>query len=87
MKRHIGLKRFYAAFILIFLYAPIATLMVLSFNASKSRSHWGGFTLEWYSSLFGDERIMQAFRNTIVIALMHYKLCTEKSTKQKLEQY
>ena len=38
---------FYMVIILIFLYAPILTMMVLSFNASKSRTQWGGFTLEW----------------------------------------
>ena len=39
---------FYLVIILIFLYAPIFTMMVLSFNQSKSRTHWGGFTLSWY---------------------------------------
>ena len=70
MKRHKGVKLFYTALILIFLYAPIITLMVLSFNSSKSRSHWGGFTTEWYTSLIGDDAIMAAFSNTVLIALL-----------------
>ena len=37
-------KKIYIALIFLFLYAPIATLMVLSFNASKTRAKWGGFT-------------------------------------------
>ena len=35
------------ALIFILLYAPIVTLVVLSFNASKTRAKWGGFTLHW----------------------------------------
>ena len=38
-------ENFYLVLVLVFLYAPIAVMMVLSFNRSKSRSHWGGFTL------------------------------------------
>ena len=40
-------ENFYLVLVLVFLYAPIAVMMVLSFNSSKSRSHWGGFTLQW----------------------------------------
>ena len=40
-------ENFYLVIILIFLYAPIATMAVLSFNNSKSRTQWGGFTLKW----------------------------------------
>ena len=48
-------RNIYLALILILMYAPIVTLMILSFNASKSRSKWGGFTLKWYGSLFKDD--------------------------------
>ena len=43
---------FYLVLVLIFLYAPILVMMVLSFNSSKSRSQWGGFTLQWYKQMF-----------------------------------
>ena len=43
--------RIYLALIFIFLYAPIATLIVLSFNESRFRGKWGGFSLKWYESL------------------------------------
>ena len=56
--------------IIFFLYAPIATLIVLSFNASKSRAKWGGFTFKWFISLFRDEEILLAFRNTLLIAVI-----------------
>ncbi|MGO5548513.1 extracellular solute-binding protein [Lachnospiraceae bacterium LCP19S3_B12] len=64
------LKKVYMALILILLYAPIATLVVLSFNASKSRAKWGGFTTKWYVSLFQNDEIMQALYTTLIIALL-----------------
>lgn len=63
-------KHIYTALIFLFLYAPIATLMVLSFNASKTRSKWGGFTINWYSRLFQNEEILEALGNTLLIAVV-----------------
>ncbi len=68
--RFSGIKKLYIALIFIFMYAPIALLIVQSFNRSKSRGHWGGFTLNWYRSLFTDAEIGQAFINTILLALI-----------------
>ena len=68
MKRF--LERFYIIIIFIFLYAPIVTLMILSFNNSRTRAKWGGFTLAWYSSLFENQTIMQALYNTLFIAIV-----------------
>ena len=70
------LKRIYMALILILLYAPLATLIVLSFNASKSRAKWGGFTTKWYVALFQNDEIMQALYTTLVIALLASILAT-----------
>ena len=70
------LKRFYLILIFIILYAPIVTLMVLSFNDSKSRSKWGGFTGKWYISLFQNEAIMNALYTTLVIALLSALIAT-----------
>ena len=63
-------KKIYVGLIFIFLYAPIATLMVLSFNASRTRAKWGGFTVKWYFSLFENREIMQALWNTLLIAFV-----------------
>lgn len=63
-----SLQKLYLALIFIILYAPIVTLMVLSFNQSKTRSKWGGFTLKWYKELFQNEQIMSAFYTTLIIA-------------------
>ncbi len=61
-------KKFYLFLICFFLYAPILTLIVLSFNSSKTRAKWGGFTLKWYGSLFQNEQIMNALETTLLIA-------------------
>ena len=61
---------FYLVFVLIFLYAPILTMMVLSFNTSKSRTDWGGFTLDWYVQMFESSSIMDALYNTLLIAFI-----------------
>ena len=65
-----SLQKLYLALIFIILYAPIVTLMVLSFNQSKTRSKWGGFTLKWYRELFQNEQIMSAFYTTLIIAFL-----------------
>lgn len=64
------LRNIYIGCILILLYAPIATLIVLSFNASKTRAKWGGFTLKWYRELFQNEAIMDALSHTLLIAFL-----------------
>lgn len=63
-------KRLYASLIFIFLYAPIVVLIVFSFNESKSRANWTGFTFKWYIELFKDKQIMTSLNYTISIALI-----------------
>ena len=70
--------------IIIFLYAPIATLVVLSFNDSKTRSKWGGFTGRWYVSLFQDDAIMNALYTTLIIALLSAFIATVVGTAASL---
>lgn len=71
-----SLKRFYLILIFIFLYAPIATLVILSFNNSKTRAKWGGFTTKWYEHLFHNEQILNALSNTLLIALFSSIIAT-----------
>ena len=53
----------------IFLYLPIVILVIFSFNASKYASGtWRGFTLQWYASLFSNEAIRVALKNTLIVA-------------------
>lgn len=69
-------KKIYITLIFIFLYAPIITLIILSFNASKTRAKWGGFTLKWYKNLFENEIILQALWNTLLIAFLSALIAT-----------
>lgn len=77
--RNIATK-IYIALIFIFLYAPIATLMVLSFNASKTRAKWGGFTVKWYISLFQNSDILNALSTTLIIAVSSALIATAIGT-------
>ena len=70
------LQKIYIGLIFVFLYAPIVTLMVLSFNASRTRAKWGGFTLKWYSELFQNSIILEALYNTLLIAFLSSAIAT-----------
>ncbi|MBO6112459.1 MAG: ABC transporter permease [Lachnospiraceae bacterium] len=64
------ISRFYVAIIAVFLYAPIAVLIVLSFNKSRSRVVWEGFTLDWYISLIHNRQIQSALMTTLALAFL-----------------
>ena len=64
------LKNAYLSFILLFTYIPILVMVVLSFNSSKSRVNFTGFSVKWYQQMLSDRNIMSAFKNTILIALL-----------------
>ena len=70
------IEDFYLVLVLVFLYAPILVMMVLSFNSSKSRSQWGGFTLKWYTQMFESATIMDALYNTLLIAFLSALIAT-----------
>lgn len=69
-------SRFYIGIIMIFLYAPILVLIVLSFNDSRSRVTWGGFTLNWYQRLFSNRQIKEALATTLILALTSALIAT-----------
>lgn len=64
------LSKLYLTLILAFLYLPILVLVIFSFNASKSRSVFTGFTLDWYQKLFHNELIMTSLGNTLIVAVV-----------------
>ena len=70
------ISRCYIALIMIFLYAPIFVLIVLSFNNSRSRVIWGGFTFDWYVRLFSNKQIMEALITTLVLAFASALIAT-----------
>ena len=63
-------SKVYMGLIFLFLYLPIFVLIILSFNNSKSKVKWGGFTFDWYVKCFQSESIMSAFSTTLQITLL-----------------
>ena len=55
---------------LLFLYTPIIVLIIFSFNDSRRNIVWKGFTLKYYEKMFSNEILLEAFLNSIVIALI-----------------
>ena len=63
------LSKVYMALVLIFLYLPIFVLIMYSFNTTKSRTVFEGFTFDWYVRLFQNELILTSLRNTLIISV------------------
>ncbi len=80
-------SKIYTSLIFLFLYIPIGVLIVNSFNASKSRTVWTGFTLDWYAKLFHNETIMTSLVNTLVVALIASVVATILGTAAALGIY
>lgn len=74
------LKKAYWLFILAFLYVPIFVMIAFSFNQSKSRTVWTGFTLKWYVELFKNEAIIKAFFTTLFVAVVAATVATVLGT-------
>jgi len=64
------LSKIYIGIVLAFLYVPIFVLIVFSFNETKSRSVFSGFTLDWYEKLFHNKIIISSLINTVIIAVL-----------------
>ncbi len=86
-RRSTVISRLFLAVIFIFLYAPIFVLITFSFNSSKSRTQWAGFTLDWYAELFNDASIMNAFSTTLLVSLLAAAIATVFGTVTALGFY
>lgn len=64
------LSKFYLLLIMIFLYAPVAVMIVFSFNNSRANVVWQGFTTKWYVQLFHDDELWIVFGKTLLIAVI-----------------
>ena len=62
--------RGWTVLVLIFLYAPIAVLVVYAFNASRLNIVWTGFTLRWFKELFAHAALLRAAQNSLIIAVL-----------------
>lgn len=80
MKKNGLFSNLFMALVFLFLYAPIFVLIVFSFNALKSRTVWGGFSLQWYIQLFQNTRILDALRTTLLVSVIAAAVATIAGT-------
>ena len=73
-------SRIYTIIIFIFLFAPIAILLVFSFNEAKSLSVFSGFSFKWYRELLHDEATLESVRNTLLLAVSAMVISTVMGT-------
>jgi len=66
--------------VLLFLYAPILIIIVLSFNASKYGVQWHGFTLKWYALLLAHSRVHGYVLNSLIVAVSSTAIATVLGT-------
>lgn len=64
------IHKIYVILLFLFFYAPVAVMVVFSFNTSKANVVWQGFTTKWYSKLMGDSELWKIFGTTILIAVL-----------------
>ena len=57
-----------AILVYVFLYAPIAIVILYSFDDSRLAVNWTGFTFKWYQQLFQDDALQQALKNSLTVA-------------------
>lgn len=62
------ISKIYTAIIFVFLFAPIAVLLIFSFNDGKSLSVFSGFSFRWYEELFSDRNTLESLKNTLILA-------------------
>ncbi len=72
--------KIYSTLVFIFLFAPIAILLLFSFNESKSLSVMSGFSFKWYVELFKDSNTLKAVRNTLILAVTATTIATVMGT-------
>ena len=77
-------SKFYLTLAFMFLFAPIAVMLVFSFNDSKSLSVFSGFSVRWYQELFRDEETLTSVKNTLLLAASAALLSTVMGTAAAL---
>ena len=80
-------SKIYTAILFIFLFAPIAILLVFSFNEAKSLSVFSGFSLKWYRELFRDEATLTSVKNTLILAFSAMVISTVMGTAASVGIY
>ena len=75
-----NVSKIYTAIIMLFLYAPIAVMIIFSFNSSNSLASMDGFSLKWYAELFQSETVLTALYNTLILAVSSAAISTVVGT-------
>ena len=73
-------SRFYIALILILLFTPIAVMIFFSFNEGKSTAVFSGFSFKWYIELFKNSEILNALKNSLILAVASAAIATVLGT-------
>ncbi len=73
-------SKIYTFLIMLFLFAPIAILVLFSFNDAKSLSVFSGFSLHWYRELLRDSETINSVRNTLILAISASLISTVMGT-------
>ncbi len=80
-------SKVYTAILFVFLFAPIAILLVFSFNEAKSLSVFSGFSMKWYYELINDEATLESVRNTLLLAVSAMVISTVMGTAASVGIY
>lgn len=73
-------NRFITVLIFVFLYIPMAVLVVASFNTGKNITHFDGFTFQQYVRLFKDGDLLELLRNSLLVSVLASLIATTFGT-------
>ena len=79
----------FCTLVYMFLFLPIAVIVVNSFNATTRKPYlsWKGFTMDWYVKLWENSKLLGAFGNTLIIAVVSTLLATAIGTLAAVGMY
>lgn len=80
MKKNSFLAKFYMFMVFFFLFAPIVVMILFSFNQGRSTSVYEGFSFKWYVEMISNEAILEAVRNTLLLAVTSSVISTVLGT-------
>ena len=80
-------SRVFTVLVYLFLYAPIALLIIFSFNSGRSNRVWEGFSLQWYLEFFQDTRLLGALRTTLILSVLAAVIATLLGTAAAIGFY
>ncbi|THB79371.1 MAG: spermidine/putrescine ABC transporter permease PotC [Desulfobulbaceae bacterium] len=66
----------YLAIVFLYLYIPLAVMVANSFNVNKYGMRWDGFTLQWFSAMLQNHSLMEATRNSLLVAISSATVAT-----------